>query len=71
MTTLEYQTLIFPPNLFYNTEEFKEFLTIKEDGWEQGLQKLLKLCETHELYEYCSLIKNELDKSNILLTKSN
>lgn len=64
MTTIEYQTLIFPPNLFYNLDEFKEFLTIKEDGWKQGLEKLLKLCETHELYEYCSLIKNELENEN-------
>lgn len=62
MTKLQYETLIFPPSLFYNLDEFKEFLTIKDDGWEQGLEKLLKLCETHELYEYCSLIKNELEK---------
>ena len=62
MTALEYQTLIFPPNLFYDLDEFKKFIAIREEGWEQGLNNLLKLCERHELYEYCSRIKQELEK---------
>ncbi len=62
MTKLEYETLIFPPNLFYSLEEFEIFVQIKEEGWEQGLKNLLKLCEQHELYEYCSIIKKEMDK---------
>jgi hypothetical protein len=62
MTNFEYQTLIFPPNLFHNLEEFKQFIQIKEDGWEKGLQNLLVRCENEELYEYCDLIKKELEK---------
>lgn len=66
MTTFEYQTLIFPPNLFYNLEEFKEFIKIRETGWEVGLKNLLKLCEQFELYEYCVILKKELDENSIL-----
>jgi hypothetical protein len=62
MTTLEYKTLIFPPNLFYDIYEFKQFVQIKEDGWREGLLNLLKICEYDELYEYCAIIKEELDK---------
>lgn len=62
LTSIEYQTLIFPPNLFHSIEEFTEFIKIKEDGWKQGLMNLLKVCEDNELYEYCAVIKIELDK---------
>jgi hypothetical protein len=61
MTTLEYETLIFPPNLFYDLEEFKKFVKVKEEGWEDGLRNLLRLCERNDLFEYCSIIKKELD----------
>ena len=62
MTTLEYQTLLFPPNLLYSLEEFKEFVKMREVRWKQGLLNLLKVCEDKELYEYCTIIKKELDK---------
>lgn len=65
MTTLEYQTLIFPPNLFHNLTEFEQFIKIKEDGWEVGLKNLLKRCEDEELFEYCALIKKELDENSV------
>jgi hypothetical protein len=61
MTTLQYQTLIFPPNLFYTLEEFEKFIKIREEGWYEGLLAVLKVCEKHELYEYCAIIKRELD----------
>lgn len=62
MTTLEYKTLIFPPNLFYSLQEFEEFIKIREEGWKEGLENVLKVCIKNELYEYCALIKKELDK---------
>tara|TARA_R110000868_G_scaffold178163_4_gene417707 strand:+ start:461 stop:655 length:195 start_codon:yes stop_codon:yes gene_type:complete len=61
LTTLEYQTLIFPPNLFYSLEEFTHFIKIREPEWRQGLLNLLKVCEENELYEYCAAIKKELE----------
>lgn len=62
MTRLEYESLIFPTNLFHSIEEFEEFIKIREDGWLQGMKNLLKICEQNELYEYCAVIKKELDK---------
>jgi hypothetical protein len=62
LTKLEYETLIFPPNLFYSIEEFQEFVKIREEGWKKGMLNLLKVCEDNELYEYCAVIKKELDK---------
>jgi len=62
LTSLEYQTLIFPVNYFYSVEEFAEFIKIKEDGWKEAMENLLKVCEERELYEYCAVIKKELDK---------
>ena len=65
MTDFEYQTLIFPPNLVKTIDEFKEFVLIKEEGWETGLKNLLKICEREELYEYCTIIRDELEKYNL------
>lgn len=62
MTKIEYETLIFPPNCIYSIEEFKEVVQVREDGWRQGMLNLLKVCEDNELYEYCAVIKKELDK---------
>ena len=62
MTTLEYKTLIVPVNLLYTLEDFSEAVKSDEVGWEKGLANLLKVCEDKELYEYCTVIKKELDK---------
>ncbi|NDB86342.1 MAG: hypothetical protein EB127_27140 [Alphaproteobacteria bacterium] len=62
MTTLEYQTLLVPINLLYSLSEFTEIVKVRELGWKQGMLNLLKVCEVKELYEYCAIIKKELDK---------
>lgn len=64
MTRLEYESLIFPTNLFHSVEEFEEFVKIKEEGWEQGLLNLMEICEKNELYEYCAIIKKELERES-------
>lgn len=48
--------------MFYSVEEFAEFIQIREDGWKEAMENLLKVCEERELYEYCAVIKKELDK---------
>jgi hypothetical protein len=63
MTSIEYQTLIFHPNLFKDKDDFRRFCKIREEGWKGGLKKLLKLYEEYELYEYCAIIKEELDNN--------
>jgi hypothetical protein len=62
---LEYKTMIFPPNYFYDLEEFSLKIQSRELYWREGLQNVLQNCEEHELYEYCQLIKIELEKDNI------
>jgi len=63
MTEIEYKTMIFPPDMVYSLDEFKEAVKTREEGWQYGLNRLLKLCEDKELYEYCSIIYSELQKN--------
>lgn len=69
MTTIEYQTLVLPINLLYTLEEFSDVIKVREVEWRKGLMNLLKVCESKELYEYCAVIKKELDKKEEEISK--
>jgi hypothetical protein len=62
LTKIEYQTLIFPPNLVYSLEDFKAAVKSREKEWKNGLANVLKICEDRALYEYCAIILREINK---------
>lgn len=64
MEDYKYRELISPQNLFSDIEEVENFCKIREDGWREGLYKFLEICEFLELYEYCGIIKREIEKSS-------
>lgn len=56
---LEYEELINPKNLFTCVEEVVEFLKLPASVSE--LEAFLYRCEREELYEYCQLVKKEIE----------
>lgn len=56
---MNYQDLINPTTLFCDIEEVKEF--VKIDCSITDLECFLDACEKEELYEYCVIIKREID----------
>jgi len=62
MIEVGHMTPVLPPNAAHTLEEFERAAKVKEVGWKNGMPSLLKVCEDNELYEYCAVIKKELDR---------
>lgn len=64
----EYNELIRPVNLFKSDDEVERFIKIRLfgdlDTHIQSLENMLELCAEDECYEWCQIIKNEIDQIN-------
>lgn len=62
---MQYEELIDPRNLFSSLQEVREFCDVAEAV--EDLQAFLTVCEELELYEYCSIIRQKIEKLRGLL----
>lgn len=65
MEQYEYDELTRPVNLFKSNEEVQQFIKIRLfvdlETHVRNLENMLELCEYDECYEWCALIKAEID----------
>lgn len=68
MEQYEYEELIRPINLFKSTDEVRRFIKVRlfgdVDTHVRSLENMLALCEEDECYEWCAIIKTEIDLIN-------
>jgi hypothetical protein len=68
MEQYEYEELIRPTNLFKSTDEVRRFIKVRlfgdVDTHVRSLENMLARCEEDECYEWCAVIKTEIDLIN-------